>query len=159
MVFIPLSFATSFFGMNLEQLNSGTINVGYFILVAFISGLVAWALAASIGPSERLWDRARNRYGEREFGTGDDYQWVTKTTIAWAWIRQRLSLAQRLYDLWLDEKNGCMDDHQEWFEERIPHFKRIVVWRCCKSIVHGAFKWLNLAVSLFFSSPSFVVVG
>jgi hypothetical protein len=58
-VFIPLSFATSFFGMNLEQLGTGTLHIGYFVLLAVLSGLVAWLLAASIGTAERMWGGPR----------------------------------------------------------------------------------------------------
>lgn len=59
MIFIPLNFTTSFFGMNMKQLGSGDINIGYFFLTACLSGLVAFLLAYSIQPSERFWARAR----------------------------------------------------------------------------------------------------
>ncbi|KFA54667.1 hypothetical protein S40293_10598 [Stachybotrys chartarum IBT 40293] len=69
-VFIPLSFATSFFGMNFEQLGTGTLHIAFFVLLAAISGLVAWVLAASIQPAERMWRRAQNKFGERTAGEG-----------------------------------------------------------------------------------------
>jgi hypothetical protein len=85
-VFIPLSFATSFFGMNLEQLGTGTLHIGYFVLLAVLSGLVAWLLAASIGAAERMWGRAQNRLRDPDIGVGGGYEWVTTTTMIRSWI-------------------------------------------------------------------------
>jgi hypothetical protein len=155
-VFIPLSFATSFFGMNFEQLGAGTLHIGYFFLVAAISALIAWALSASIGPAERLWNRARRRFGEREYGmddaNGENYRWVTKKTVIWGWMRQHFSLAERLTNLWYQEKNKRMEECNEWFEERIPHFKSTVFWRFCASVVVKALSKLKPSVSLFLST-------
>ncbi|KAM3428746.1 hypothetical protein MY4824_008657 [Beauveria thailandica] len=134
-VFIPLSFATSFFGMNFEQLGAGTLHIGFFFLLAAIAGLAAWALAASIEPTERLWTRARNRLGEREYPFLDDYTWVTKTMIVWSWMCRKSLLARTMDRLWQEEKGNLMDEKNEGFEERIPHFKRIMIWRTLLSII------------------------
>jgi len=37
-VFIPLSFTTSFFGMNIRELGTGSLSIGYFFLLAVLSG-------------------------------------------------------------------------------------------------------------------------
>ncbi|KAK0100600.1 hypothetical protein ONS95_007055 [Cadophora gregata] len=46
-VFIPLSFATSFFGMNITQLK-GDVDVKWFVLTAIISGLIAAVVAGFV---------------------------------------------------------------------------------------------------------------
>jgi hypothetical protein len=79
-VFILLSFVTSFFGMNLEQLGTGTLHVGYFVLLAVLSGFVVWVLAASIETAERTWGQAQNGLDN------SGYEWVTTTTIIRSWI-------------------------------------------------------------------------
>ena len=51
-MFIPLNFATSFFGMNIRQLHSGATGIEYFILTALLASLVSFALSkghSSIG--------------------------------------------------------------------------------------------------------------
>ena len=115
--------------MNFEQLGTGTLHIGFFVLVAAISGAVAWALAASITPIEQAWNRARNRYGEREFGSGDDYAWVTKTAIVWSWARRHSSLIKKLDGVWYEAKDECMGESGEWNEEHIPHFHMTVIKR------------------------------
>ncbi|KAK8147247.1 hypothetical protein G3M48_001945 [Beauveria asiatica] len=121
--------------MNFEQLGAGTLHIGFFFLLAAIAGLAAWALAASIEPTERLWTRARNRLGEREYPFLDDYTWVTKTMIVWSWMCRKSLLARTMDRLWQEEKGNLMDERNEGFEERIPHFKRIMIWRTLLSII------------------------
>lgn len=52
-VFIPLNFATSFFGMNVQQLGSGSINIGYFFLAAALISGFATLLSSIVKPLER----------------------------------------------------------------------------------------------------------
>lgn len=107
-VFIPLSFATSFFGMNFEQFGTGTMHVGYFVLAATLSGLVAWGLAASIKPAERFWDDRRRAYRQRKFPFSGDVE-VRKRDVIGGWFRR---LPFGLYEVWVDEveKLRCEDD-------------------------------------------------
>ncbi|KAL9600512.1 MAG: hypothetical protein Q9219_003163 [cf. Caloplaca sp. 3 TL-2023] len=37
LIFIPLNFATSFFGMNVQQLQTGSTHIGYFVLTALLT--------------------------------------------------------------------------------------------------------------------------
>lgn len=115
--------------MNIEQLGTGTTNLGYFFLVATLSSFIAILLVVNVKPVERFWAEARNRYGEREFQDADDYGWVSKSMIFWGWIRSKSSLATKIYDVWWDEKNKYMGECGIWYEERIPHFKWTVTRR------------------------------
>ena len=143
-VFIPLSFAASVFGMNVEQLGTGTINLGYFFLVAILSSLIAIILAVNVKPVERFWAKARDRYGEREFQVKDDYSWVSKSMILWGWIRHNSSLATKIHDLWWDEKNNQMEKCGIWYEEKIPHFKWTVTSRFFVTCLRKVMKSFNI---------------
>lgn len=133
--------------MNFEQLGAGTLHIGFFFLLAAIAGLAAWALAASIEPTEQLWTRARNQLGERDFPFLDDYTWVTKTMIVWSWMCRKSLLASTLDGLWQEEKGKLMDERNEVFEERIPHFKRIMLGRTLLSTIRRLSEKLKLSVS------------
>ncbi|KAB8346206.1 hypothetical protein FH972_023251 [Carpinus fangiana] len=54
-LFLPLNFATSFFGMNIKQLDTGTVNIGYFFLLAILLGLLSYVLTVSVKPMEASW--------------------------------------------------------------------------------------------------------
>ena len=41
-VFIPLNFATSFFGMNVQQLGTGSVHIGFSFLAAALAGFLSW---------------------------------------------------------------------------------------------------------------------
>lgn len=60
-VFIPLNFATSFFGMNIQQLGTGSIHIGFFFLTAILAGGLGVLLATSVKPVERALLRERTR--------------------------------------------------------------------------------------------------
>lgn len=60
-VFIPLNFATSFFGMNVQQLGTGNIHIGFFFLTAILAGCLGVLLATSVKPVERALLGARER--------------------------------------------------------------------------------------------------
>jgi hypothetical protein len=128
--------------MNFEQLGTGTLHIGFFVLTAAISGAVAWALAASITPAENSWNRARNRYGEREFGARDNYEWVTKTTIVWSWLRRHISPLEKLYGIWLDAKEQCMVESGGWSEENVPRFHRMATKKMFGILLGQATGWV-----------------
>lgn len=115
--------------MNIEQLGGGTLHIGFFFLLAAISGLAAWALAASIKPVERMWIRGQNNYGEHEFGVEDNYEWVTKKMIIWGWVCRKSSLANALRTLWGEAKEQIFAESGECYPERIPRFHRQVARR------------------------------
>lgn len=60
-VFIPLTFATSFFGMNVQQLGTGSTDIGFFVLTAVAAECLSMCLAYGLRP----WDRAVTRRKER----------------------------------------------------------------------------------------------
>ncbi|KAH9208976.1 hypothetical protein DL95DRAFT_478667 [Leptodontidium sp. 2 PMI_412] len=134
-VFIPLSFATSFFGMNLEQLGTGTIHLGYFFLLAALCGALAFVLAACITPIEQAWMRARKRYYIREFQENVGYEWVTKSMIFWAWVRRHSTVATALHDVWSEESEKLLDERSTYEPKEIDHFKIIVLRRSCSAVV------------------------
>lgn len=143
-VFIPLSFTASVFGMNVEQLGIGTINLGYFFLVALLSSLVAIILAANVKAVERFWAKARDRYGEREFQVADDYGWVSKSMIFWGWTRCKSSLFTKIHDLWWIEKDNQMVKCGIWDEKKIPHFKWNVTHRFFVTCLRKVIKSFNI---------------
>ena len=57
-VFIPLNFATAFFGMNLRQLGTGSTSAGYF----FLGALVAFGAAGLLGWGVKLADRVHSQH-------------------------------------------------------------------------------------------------
>lgn len=61
-VFIPLNFATSFFGMNLKQLDTGTLNIGWFILFALLSSTICYSMTRMIKPLESFVTRYRDQW-------------------------------------------------------------------------------------------------
>ena len=65
-VFIPLNFATSFFGMNFHQLGTGSLNLGWFFLLAALAGILSFVLSVSIRPLDGLWQRARQHHADME---------------------------------------------------------------------------------------------
>ena len=60
-IFIPLNFATSFFGMNVKQLGTGGTHVGFFILTAALAGGLSVLLSISVKPVERSLLQAREQ--------------------------------------------------------------------------------------------------
>ena len=62
-----LNSATSFFGMNVKQLGTGTIHLGYFFLLAALGGFLVYIVSAAIMPIEAAWLEAKRRYDNREW--------------------------------------------------------------------------------------------
>ena len=60
-VFIPLNFATSFFGMNAQRLGSGPIHIGFFFVTAVLVGGLGIVLSTAVKPVERALLKARER--------------------------------------------------------------------------------------------------
>lgn len=66
-LFIPLNFATSFFGMNVQQLGTGSIHIGFFFLTAALAGGLGILLSTSIQPLQRRIVRARQDIASNEY--------------------------------------------------------------------------------------------
>ena len=60
-VFIPLTFATSFFGMNVRQLGTGGTDMGYFVLTAVAAGCLSLCLAFGLRPWEQVVAQRKER--------------------------------------------------------------------------------------------------
>ena len=89
-MFIPLSFATSFFGMNIDQLGSGGVHIGYFFLLAALAGGLSFALSTTLKPLEAAWDRARRLHalGNGRTPHGVLIRRTRKRDIFWAFVRR-----------------------------------------------------------------------
>ncbi|MCJ1427623.1 hypothetical protein MMC29_005526 [Sticta canariensis] len=87
-VFIPLSFSSSFFGMNIQQLGTGSIHLGYFFLLSVLAGGLAYTLTAAVKPVEGAWHRARQRFAAREWQDEIAVDSVTKSDIIWGYARR-----------------------------------------------------------------------
>lgn len=111
-VFIPLSFATSFFGMNIEQLGSSGVHIGYFLLLAALAGGLSLALSTSLKPLEAAWNRARRRHALEEYQDDDKdlISSITKRNILWAFVRRHFPPAKRFYAAWGEFKYSLPDD-------------------------------------------------
>jgi CorA-like Mg2+ transporter protein len=77
-IFIPLNFATSFFGMNVQQLGTGSINIGYFFLAAALVGGFAALLSSMVKPLERQLQRRREKIAA---DLGEDVEIIQKREI------------------------------------------------------------------------------
>lgn len=53
-IFIPLSFATSFFGMNFRQFGTSQLNIGWFFLLAGVIGALSYLVAAFLSRPGKL---------------------------------------------------------------------------------------------------------
>jgi len=120
--------------MNLKQLGTGSVHLGYFFLLAALSGSLAFVLAACITPIENAWMRARKRYKIREFNDDTDYEWVTKSMIIWAWVRRHSTIATKINNLWFEEEEKLMTERDNWFPEQIEGFSYIVFGRFCLTL-------------------------
>jgi len=66
-VFIPLNFATSFFGMNVQQLGTGSMHIGFFFLTAALAGGLGILLSTIIKPLQVRISRARQDVASSEY--------------------------------------------------------------------------------------------
>ncbi|KAK0100603.1 hypothetical protein ONS95_007058 [Cadophora gregata] len=132
-VFIPLSFSCSFFGMNIKQLDSGTVNIGYFFLLAFLSALLAYIISASIKPSEQGLARARDRFADREM-CDDSESLITARRILWKWMTRKLTVLRKLDDKWDLAERKALETH-DWDDTAFTWVQ--VLWPFCLEIARG----------------------
>lgn len=64
-VFIPFNFSCSFFGMNFKQLGTGTLDIGYFFLGAFLAGVFVFILTGLIVSFSSTATKAKARLVDR----------------------------------------------------------------------------------------------
>lgn len=84
-----MNFAASFFGMNVQQLGTGSINIGYFFLAAALIGGFAALLSSTVKPLER---RLQHRRREIAGDLYEDVEIIQKRKI----LRQS-KLGKRLW--------------------------------------------------------------
>lgn len=96
MVFIPLGFATSFLGMNVEQFGTGKIHIKFFFLAAALAGGIAIALTLMVKPLDRAMNASRERVS-RLYGL-DTEQIGTRDILRESKIGQRVIDAMTITD-------------------------------------------------------------
>lgn len=74
-IFLPLNFATSFLGMNLRQLNGGSVGIGYFIWVSVIAGVLSGIILITESSLGSQWSRVRQSVFWEYDGETDDVPW------------------------------------------------------------------------------------
>lgn len=67
-VFIPLSFTSSFFGMNIRELETGSLSIGYFFLLAILSGALCVVLGLYLGRIEGFLSSIGKRFTRKRAG-------------------------------------------------------------------------------------------
>ena len=77
-VFIPLNFATSFFGMNVQQLGTGRIHIGFSFLTAVLAGGLGVVLSTAVKPVDRALLSARERIARDNCM---DLKWVQRRDV------------------------------------------------------------------------------
>jgi hypothetical protein len=98
--------------MNIEQLGSGGVHIGYFLLLAALAGGLSFALSTTIKPLEAAWNRARRRHALEESQDDDKdlISSITKRTILWAFVKRHFHPAKRFYAAWVEFKYSLPDD-------------------------------------------------
>jgi hypothetical protein len=98
--------------MNLRQLGTGELNIGYFFLLAALAGGVSFVLSTTLAPLEAAWLRARRRYAIREYDYDDKYliASITKSTIFWSFVRRHFPPANAVYKSWRASKVSLAEE-------------------------------------------------
>jgi hypothetical protein len=119
--------------MNLEQLGTGKLNVGYFFLLASLAGVLSFGLTRTVQPLEAAWLRARRRFVLRELRDDDKdlVASITKRQISYAFLRRHFPPAKTVYDRWEYTKNILSDELGGPYgdPEEVPVFS--TVWYIC----------------------------
>ncbi|KAI9722405.1 MAG: hypothetical protein M1828_004772 [Chrysothrix sp. TS-e1954] len=96
-IFIPLSFVTSFFGMNVDILGTGDVPIRYFFIVAIVTTIFAYVLTLMVPRAELLWMIFKGDIQDaRQLARKDKH---ATTLVVW-WD---LILARTRYDRLLDD--------------------------------------------------------
>ena len=66
--------------MNVKQLGTGTIHLGYFFLFTAFGGFLVYILSTAVKPIEAAWLEARRRYAIRKCEDDSGIAHVTKLT-------------------------------------------------------------------------------
>lgn len=121
--------------MNLEQLGTGKLNIGYFFLLAVLAGGLSFALSTTVKPLEVAWLRARQRFALRMYGNDEKelVASITKGQMFWEFIRRHFPPAKAVYDAWEDAKYSLSGKlGGKYMEpEVVPFFS--IVWYICRN--------------------------
>ena len=124
--------------MNLEQLGTGKLNIGYFFLLAALAGGLSFALSTTVKPLEAAWVRARRRFALREHDDDDKelVASITKRQIVWAFVRRHFPPAKAVYDSWENAKYTLSDEGPKYRDpEEFPFFS--ILWYICRNNAHS----------------------
>jgi hypothetical protein len=129
-IFIPLSFSSGFFGMNVKQLGTGTVSLEYFFLLAFVTGLLAYILSACLKPSEEALSKARHKYGAREFYDDSEslVDGISWSTLMWDWAKRRTQFLKAFDQAWQKARWEVAESKGVDFDE-VGRFRTL--WRFC----------------------------
>lgn len=86
--------------MNIRQLGTGSTHLGYFFLLAFLAGGLAYILTAAVKPMEAAWLRVRQRYAAREWQDESVVESITKSDIFWGYARRHSRMTRMIYEYW-----------------------------------------------------------
>lgn len=102
--------------MNVKQLGTGTVHLGYFFLLAALAGVLAYIISATVKPIEAAWLEARRRYAIREWEDDSGIVHVTKLNIFWAFARRHLRIADIVHDHWEDTKLILSEEEEVYID-------------------------------------------
>ena len=86
--------------MNIQQLGTGGVHLGYFFLLAVLAGGLAYILTAAVKPFEAAWLRSRQRYAAQERQDGSVVDSITMSDVFWGYARRRSRVTRMIYEYW-----------------------------------------------------------
>jgi hypothetical protein len=126
--------------MNIRQLGTGELNIGYFFLLAALAGGLCFVFSTTLGPLEAAWWRARRRYALREYQDDDKdlIASITKSEIFWSFVRRHFPPANAVYKSWRGSKEALAEELEgisgEFIDLEELSFKSISWYICRKTI-------------------------
>lgn len=83
--------------MNVAQLHTGSVNIGYFFLLVILAAAFTYILTRSVQPTEAFWKKASRSYALNEYEDEDGYDGYAMHTIIWGWFRHRYGVFQKFH--------------------------------------------------------------
>ena len=121
--------------MNIEQLGTGRLHIGYFFLLAVLAGGLCLILSGSLRPLEALWMEARRQHVLREFEVDDANMVarVTKRNVIWGYIRHYFPPTQMVHNSREDVECDWVDENSDRDDLDNVSFSTIL-WHSCKRL-------------------------
>jgi hypothetical protein len=126
--------------MNIPQLGTGELNIGYFFLLAALAGGLCFVFSTILGPLDAAWQKARRRYTVREYQNNDKdlIASITISEIFWSFIRRHFPPANVVYKSWRGSKEALAVELEgisgELIDPEELSFKSISWYICRKTI-------------------------